>query len=240
MSARRRRPVVRGVRTTLHASCRGLVRELKAQSVGAGVAEPATPFVVLPSAASAMGTVGDKLRKDVRKWTRATTRKHLRSILANDPDPAWAAGKLLEYALLRAFELDGLRVLEWPYEVKIEGTTAEQIDGAIAVDGMRFLIECKDYDKGLNIHPIYSLRERVLRRPPGTMGIVVANGFTGPAKVLARHATPLCVLLWPVPQVVEAFERKEMRAALERRYHYAVTHGFPDFDDPDLEASLSL
>lgn len=45
-------------------------------------------------------------------------------------DDFWESGKLLEYAILRAFELEGAEVT-YPYSVELQGEEVEQIDGAI-------------------------------------------------------------------------------------------------------------
>ena len=61
----------------------------------------------------------------------------------------WNKGKLFEYLVLRAFELYGATVT-YPFSVdtpsfdRDTSTILEQIDGAISLNGLYTLIECKD------------------------------------------------------------------------------------------------
>jgi hypothetical protein len=55
-----------------------------------------------------------------------------------------------EYLVLRAFELDGAEV-RWPFEVKVDGETVEQIDGAVYAGHLAFLVESKDSAGALDV-----------------------------------------------------------------------------------------
>jgi hypothetical protein len=117
-------------------------------------------------------------------------------IHSRDTAPEWAAGKAFEYLVLRAFQLDGGEV-QWPYNVPIGDEVVEQIDGAIHVSGLSFLVESKDLETdNVAIGPIAKLRNQLLRRPPGTFGVIFSRtGFTDPARVLVQFTSPQNILL---------------------------------------------
>src|SRR5690349_9117283 len=107
--------------------------------------------------------------------------------IKRDDTPNWDAGKALEHLVVRAFALSGLEV-EYPYDVPPGGEPIEQIDGIVYLDGLVFLLECKDKDK-VDIEAIAKLRNQLFRRPDTAMGCVfVANEFTAPALTLADYA----------------------------------------------------
>jgi hypothetical protein len=109
----------------------------------------------------------------------------LHAEIAARATPGWAAGKALEYLIVRAFELDGASV-RWPYDTKIEGEIVEQIDGAIVVGALHCLIECKDESKPLAIAPVAKMRNQLQRRPPATVGLIFStSGYTNPAQIMA-------------------------------------------------------
>jgi hypothetical protein len=141
----------------------------------------------------------------------------------------WPHGKGFEHVVLRAFEIEGARV-RWPYEVRIGGDTIEQIDGAIYHNGHALLIEAKHYRDPANIEPITKLRAQLARRPPATIGMVFSfNGFTEPAKILARHLNPQQILLWEGAELRLAIEKNRVVSGLEAKLRYAVEQGFPDY-----------
>lgn len=134
-------------------------------------------------------------------------------------DNEWGAGKAFEYLILRAFQLDGLKV-RWPYNVG----GLEQIDGVVYSDGIAFLIECKDHVEPVNIEPIAKLNHQLSRRPPNAMGIVFSySGFTVPAVTL----TPPNILLWGGDEVDYAIQRRYMRGSLTEKYCHCIENGFP-------------
>jgi hypothetical protein len=70
------------------------------------------------------------------------------------------------------FELDGAQVT-WPYSVRLfGGRETEQIDGSVRFGGLHWLIECKDEKEDVAVDPIAKLRNQLLRRPSGTVGLV--------------------------------------------------------------------
>jgi len=73
--------------------------------------------------------------------------------------------------------LEGFDVT-YPYSVRVGGTIVEQIDGAIYTDGLSCLVECKDQDSNIAIDPVAKLRNQLLRRPAGAVGVVFSTtGF---------------------------------------------------------------
>lgn len=112
----------------------------------------------------------------------------------------WDQGKVLEYTLLRAFELEGATI-RWPYNVKIgddkNGSVIEQIDGAIQFEHFYVLVECKDQQNAVNIEPFAKMRNQLMRRPSAVIGCIFStSGFTEPALVLSQFSAPQTILLW--------------------------------------------
>jgi hypothetical protein len=110
--------------------------------------------------------------------------------------PGWDAGEAFEHLLLRAFELDKAKV-RYPYEVALLDEKVEEIDGAVHLPALSCLVESKDLGHNVDIAPSAKLRNQLLRRPGGTVGIVFSSrGFTPPAFLLAHFVLPQTILLW--------------------------------------------
>lgn len=144
--------------------------------------------------------------------------------------PGWDAGKAFEYLVLRAFELDGASV-RWPYSVDLFDQPVEQIDGAIHTRGLSCLVESKDYAVDIAIGPIAKLRNQLLRRPAGTIGLLFSSsGFTPPAVMLAQFIQPQTILLWRGDELAYALEQQRICDLLERKYRACVERAIPDHD----------
>lgn len=146
--------------------------------------------------------------------------------------PDWDSGKAFEYLVLRAFELHGAKVT-WPYGVSLYGQTqiVEEIDGSVKIGGLYSLIESKDESGDIAITPIAKLRNQLLRRPAGTIGMVFSSHrFTEPAIQLAHFALPQTILLWTGDQVEYALTNENIGDLCERKYRMCVDHGMVDFD----------
>jgi hypothetical protein len=142
----------------------------------------------------------------------------------------WDPGKAFEHLVLRAFQLEGAEI-RWPFDVKIADSTIEQIDGVIYSDGLACLIECKDWASKANIEPIAKIRNQLLRRPGGSVGLVFSReGFTDPALTLARFTLPQAILLWTGEEVELALKKKQLRKGLVAKYHRCVEEGLPDYN----------
>jgi len=143
--------------------------------------------------------------------------------------PRWAPGKALEYAVLRAFELEGARIT-WPFSVELGGEEVEQIDGVIYAEDLICLVESKHYNKRINIEPIAKLRNQLARRPSTAIGLVFSyNGFTEPARLLTRYLAPQTILLWDLNDIDYALKNRQMIVGLNAKFRYAVEHGVPDY-----------
>lgn len=151
-------------------------------------------------------------------------------IEGRNTSPDWAAGKALEYLVLRAFQLEGATV-RWPYQVNIGGDVVEQIDGVVYSDGLSCLVECKDTESKVNIEPIAKLRNQLLRRPGTTTGIVFSSSaFTDPALTLAQFAAPQPILLWSGEEIEYAIRRRCIRQALVAKHRHCIEHALPDYN----------
>ena len=85
--------------------------------------------------------------------------------------PGWEQGEAFEYLVLRAFQIDGASV-SWPYTVWHGRQAIEQVDGAIASDGLWCLVESKDTQDRVNVEPLAKLRNQLSRRPSPTIGLL--------------------------------------------------------------------
>ncbi len=142
----------------------------------------------------------------------------------------WAPGKAMEHLVLRAFELSGAEI-RWPYDVPIAGETAEQIDGAVHVQMLSCLVECKDTADPVNIVPIAKLRNQLLRRHAGAVGLVFSrSGFTTPALTLAQFIAPQSILLWGGDEIAILLEQEDLVEPLRKKYRHCVETGIPDYD----------
>lgn len=148
--------------------------------------------------------------------------------------PGWDPGKAFEYLVLRAFELDGAEV-RYPFQVQLfdEGSAVEQIDGAIHLPGLSCLMECKDEREPTSFEPIAKMRNQLLRRPSGVVGVVFSRiGFTRPAIRLAHFCAPQSILLWDGAEFGYAISHASRRLVprLLSKYRRYVELGKPDHD----------
>jgi hypothetical protein len=153
--------------------------------------------------------------------------------------PDWPAGKAFEYMILRAFELERAKV-RYPYSVRVQGEVAEQIDGVIYSEGLSVLVEAKDQSLPLNVEPLAKLRNQLLRRPGGTIGMIFSrSGFTDPAQILAGYMAPTTILLWEEAEIELALKTDKVNSfcrGLRWKYRRAVEEGIAF---SDLTAFLS-
>ncbi|WP_205525454.1 restriction endonuclease [Pyxidicoccus trucidator] len=134
----------------------------------------------------------------------------------------WAPGRAFEFLMLRAFQLEGARVV-WPYSSDLE-----QIDGGIYIDGLACLVEAKDHAEPIGFDAIAKLALRMQRRPASAVGLLFStSGFTWPAlKAVAVHPIRN-VLLWSDTDIGLALNQG-VRAALRRKWRGAVEAGVVD------------
>jgi hypothetical protein len=164
----------------------------------------------------------------IRKFDYARLRRFWeRNLSGRQSD--WPPGKALEHVVLRAFEIEGAEV-RWPYSVQLGGETVEQIDGAIHVVGLTCLVECKDLAAPVNVEPLAKLRNQLLRRPSGAIGVVISRqGFTDPARTLARFIAPQSILLWEGADFDFALSRGQFVRGLQTKYRRLVEEAVPDY-----------
>jgi Restriction endonuclease len=144
--------------------------------------------------------------------------------------PDWGAGRAFEYLVLRAFELDGAHV-RWPYTVILLDEEIEQIDGAVHYGGLSCLVESKDQAQPLDIGAIAKLRNQLLRRPAGTVGLIFSRaGFTNPARILAQFVAPQPILLWSGTEIEYVMQSKQMCEYLTLKYRACAETGVSDYD----------
>jgi hypothetical protein len=114
--------------------------------------------------------------------------------------------------------------------VNLGGTVVEQIDGAIYSDHLSCLIECKDQEGNLAIDPVAKLRNQMLRRPTGIVGLVFSTaGFTDATKILAQYNASQAILLWNGLDLEYALNHQQCRIGLLKKYRYCVERGLPDY-----------
>ena len=152
--------------------------------------------------------------------------------IENRSTPGWDAGKAFEYLVIRAFQLDGADI-RWPYSVKFFGEEVEQIDGAVHCLGLSCLVESKDFADGtkVNIAPIAKLRNQLLRRPAGILGLIFSRtGFTEPARNLSCFSSPQGILLWNGEEIKYALDNENMCELLILKYRAYIEDGLPDYN----------
>jgi hypothetical protein len=163
-----------------------------------------------------------------------------RQVEARDT-PGWDAGKACEYCILRAFQLEKATVF-WPYHVydrHDRSLELEQMDGAILVNGRYYILSVKDEADPLNIDPIAKLRNQLLRRPWGVVGLLFSrSGFTRQALAEARLTANPPVLLWVGEEIDAALRSRTMVRSLEAKYRVAVTHGRFDYNSIEPPSGL--
>lgn len=141
----------------------------------------------------------------------------------------WKKGKFFEYAILRAFELEGAKVL-YPYNVDYPQTViageevVEQIDGVIYTDNLCVIAESKDYSrKNIDIEPLAKLQVRLKRRPATVIGcLFTASDFTWPALALIETLMPYTILLWNNSDIEYCFENRKFLEGLKLKYRNMI------------------
>jgi hypothetical protein len=167
----------------------------------------------------------------IRKFKWPGLLKLWNEIVSGTVDGWWEEGMAFEYMIVRMFELDDARVT-WPYDVKLfDGGVTEQIDGSVRFNGLNCLIESKDRAHGTPIDPIAKLRNQLLRRPAGTVGLVFAKGHFTPSTVLLSHfALPQAILLWTGKEVEYSLQAKKVCDFADEKFRACVEHGIVDYD----------
>ncbi len=117
--------------------------------------------------------------------------------------------------------------------MKLFGEVVEQIDGVVYCSGLSCLVESKDFadQTNVDIAPIAKLRNQLLRRPAGTIGLVFSRTeFTDPARHLSYFSLPQTILLWNGEEIKYALENEIISELLTLKYRVCVEHGLPDYN----------
>jgi hypothetical protein len=142
----------------------------------------------------------------------------------------WPPGKAMEHLVLRAFELSGAEV-RWPFRVDFDGQLIEQIDGAVYVDSLSCLVECKDTSDRMDAKVLAKLRNQLLRRHSGAIGLLFSrSGFTRAALTLAQFLAPQTILLWTGKEIAYLLDREDFAAALRQKYRHSIEMGDPAYE----------
>ncbi|WNG38838.1 hypothetical protein F0U61_38085 [Archangium violaceum] len=153
-----------------------------------------------------------------------------RDLLEGVSPAGWPGGVLLEYLILRAFQLEGAEVT-WPYRVYQDGLLLEQIDGVVYFDGVSCLVESKDVTRPVDTHAIVKLKAQILRRPRMTVGAVFNTGeFSSAAFSLVRMLPPPDVLLWRRAEIDWALRERRLLEGMRAKLRYAVETGLADLN----------
>lgn len=95
------------------------------------------------------------------------------------------------------------------------------------------MVESKDFaDKtNVDVAPIAKLRNQLLRRPAGTVGLVFSRtGFTDPARHLSYFSLPQTIILWNGEEIKYALDNEIICELLTLKYRVCVENGLPDYD----------
>ena len=142
--------------------------------------------------------------------------------------PGWAEGKAFEYLVLQAFRLDG-GIIRWPYTVVMEQEVVEQIDGVVHIGRFSCVVESKHTSSPIAIAPLAKMRNQLLRRHSGAIGLIFStSGFTQAALLLAGHLAPQSILLWDGSEIDKVFQDQRIGIHLEFKYRKCVEAGIPD------------
>ena len=150
----------------------------------------------------------------------------------------WKSGKLFEYVILRAFEIEmsdrnsnfGINQVTYPFSVSCPDFgdeskgVLEQIDGAIFVDGLFSLIECKDYEKNkIDVEPLSKLRNQLIRRHGNLFGMFFSmTPFTTPASIQVQFMAPQIIILWEFEDIDYCMENSCFIDCMKWKYEMAV------------------
>lgn len=148
-----------------------------------------------------------------------------------DDEDVWPKGKLMEYMIIRAFELeshpDKPVFVSYPYGVREEdigNMELEQIDGAVHVLGLHAIIECKDFkDNSIEIEPLVKLRFRLQARHSTAFGIFFScTNMTKPAEYWINFMAPQLIIFWDREDIEYCLKNKCFVDCLETKYRVAI------------------
>ena len=142
----------------------------------------------------------------------------------------WQEGKMLEYIVLRGFELERENSVTYPYDVEDNifkyDKPLEQIDGAVHVDEMHALVECKDYDKSkIKVEPLTKMRNQLARRHGSVFGIFfTASPLTTPAQIQVKFMAPQLIIIWQKEYIDYCIRNAKFVDCMREKYRQAIEH----------------
>lgn len=148
-----------------------------------------------------------------------------------DGKDMWPKGKLMEFLIVRAFELESSSAkpvyVTYPFgerEPQIGNEELEQIDGAVHVMHLHALIECKDYkDLKIDIEPLVKLRFRLQVRHSMAFGIFFScTDMTYPAEYWIKYMAPQLIVFWDKDDLEYCLDNQCFVECLEEKYRMAV------------------
>ena len=117
----------------------------------------------------------------------------------------------------------------------------EQIDGAVHVQNLHALIECKDYHESkIDIEPLVKLRFRLQVRHSAAFGIFFScTELSQPAEYWIQMMAPQLIVFWDKEDLEYCLENRcfvdclemKYRMAIDKReynYHYCQTQKKPE------------
>ena len=143
----------------------------------------------------------------------------------------WPKGKLMEYLVIRSFELESSKkspvYVTYPYSVRellLDNEELEQIDGAIHVHNLHALIECKDYQENkIDIGPLVKLRFRLQVRHSSAFGIFFScTDMSKPAEYWIKMMAPQLIIFWDEKDLDYCLKKKCFIDCLETKYRMAI------------------
>jgi hypothetical protein len=91
------------------------------------------------------------------------------------------------------------------------------------------IVESKHTEKAIAIAPLAKMRNQLLRRHSGAIGLVFSfSGFTNAAVILARYIALQAILLWTGLEIEQALDDNKILEHLEYKYHTCVETDIPD------------
>ncbi len=157
----------------------------------------------------------------------------------------WNDGKLLEYIVLRGFELEKEGCVTYPYGVTDPdikyGGVLEQIDGAIHVDGLHALVECKDYSQAkIKVDPLTKMRNQLARRHGAMFGMFFTiTDLTTPALIQVKFMAPQIIIIWTKEDIEHCIKYGRFIECMRAKYKMAVEHCNYKFDFYMYDADIS-
>lgn len=155
----------------------------------------------------------------------------------------WKSGKLLEYIVLRGFELEKDGCVTYPYDVKDIFSEykrpIEQIDGAIHVDDLHALVECKDYGSKIKVEPLAKMRNQLSRRHGSVFGMFfTVEGLTLPTQIQVMYMAPQMIIVWTKNDIDYCIRNRRFIECMKTKYRKAVenceyNYEFSLYDDFD-------